>query len=159
MEPMTREQSRRVSMIKHLAKYFRRAAPERWAGLPDKRGARPTRLGANLFVLGCAIDFRRDGDSAWDAADYFLFNIVPSSQRERMWNWIVETHTPRRWDEKRAAYGLHRFPAGHKRVYRIARALVSLVDGDPRNLWRHAPKSVESIVYTESVLHAIQFGP
>ena len=52
-----------------------------------------------------------------------------------LWEKIIAI---RRWDSDAVwrRYGLHRFPAGHKRVRRIGKEIVEHYQGDARKIWK-----------------------
>ncbi len=157
---ITPQQRQMAMMIRKLAKLMRKDVPNEWPGLPGQFGGQPSRTGANIFILGSAVDGgQQPADIAWRAAQRFVLGVVPIRERERMWDWIVRYHTLSDWRRKRSAYGLHRNRLWHSRVYRFAEFISRYLNGDARNIWRHVPDGVASIDYTRSILHAMRFGP
>jgi hypothetical protein len=147
-------------MIRRLAKLLRKDGPSEWPGLRDRFGEQPSRIGANIFVLGCAVDGgQQTADVAWRAAQRFVLGVVPPKEREHVWDWIVRQHTLTEWRRRRAAYGLHRNRIWHTRVYRFADFIAKYVGGDPRNIWRRVPEGVEPMDHVRSVLQTMRFGP
>lgn len=103
-----------VRAIERIGQFFREGwytgdSFEGWPGLPKRRGQAPTRAQANEFFLGCCIDYMTRAQLAWDNARRFCHDVVPPGQLPLMWQWIAE-HSEASWDQKRAKYGLHRFP-------------------------------------------------
>ena len=117
-------------MVRKLAEIMRRDEPFEWAGLRRTFGEQPSLPGANLFILGSAVDGgQQPADVAWRSAQRFVFGIVPPAEREWVWDWIVRRHTPGEWRRKRRAYALHRNRAWHDRVYRFAEFISKHLDG------------------------------
>src|SRR5262252_7730881 len=151
---VTARQRETVNMIRKLAKIMRKEEPIEWCGLRKEMGKQPSRVVAHLFFLEAAVDGgRQRADTAWRAAQAFVLGIIPRRQRGRVWDWIVEEHSFRRWQRHRSVYALHRTQAWHDRVYRLAEFMSKNLHGDPRNIWRQVPGDVEPIDYVRSVLH------
>jgi hypothetical protein len=156
---VTYRERRTVEMLRGLSAYLRRTEEVSWPGLPDQPGARTTVLGANTFLLGCLIDGQQPAERAWRVARRFVFGIVPESQRAWFWHWIIKNHTEREWNACRHTYALHRFGAWHNKVYRTARVLVDLFDGDARGIWRSIPSDTNQVSYVQARLGVIGMGP
>jgi len=107
---------------------------EPWPGLPSTPGTQPTLEQANFFFLGCCIDLQERYKVAWEKARQFFTITVPPSERKCLWRWI-SNHSEEEWVQHAQDYKLHRFPAFHKRIHRIARSLQEQFGGDPRAIW------------------------
>jgi hypothetical protein len=157
---ITAKQRKTVRMVKELAALLRRDEPSEWPGLRLHVGELPSRTGASLFTLGCAIDGGlQQAVVGWRGAQRFVFGIVPRKHREDMWEWIVRRHTTSQWRHKRTAYGLHGIRAWHQRVYRFAEFIAAYCNGDAREIWNRVPDGVQPIDHVRSILFAMRFGP
>jgi len=130
------------------SEWFRDGSFEGWPGLPMKAGQEPSLEQANLFFLGCCVDFMTLTRVAWDNARHFCTETVPVEWQPRMWEWIAR-HTQTEWEAKRLEYRLHRFPARHMRIHEIARGIVEHFGGDPRNIWQSRTKSLLEILESD----------
>jgi hypothetical protein len=95
---------------------------EPWPGLPSTPGTQPTLEQANFFFLGCCVDLQEKYKVAWDRARIFFTEIVPPEERPFLWRWI-SNHSEKEWVQHARDYKLHRFPAFHKRIHRIASSI------------------------------------
>jgi hypothetical protein len=107
---------------------------EPWPFLPLTPGTQPTLEQANLFFLGCCIDLQERYKIAWERARRFFSEIVPPAERKYLWHWISNP-SEKEWIERAQDYRLHRFPAFHKRIHRIAKSMQQQFSGDPRKIW------------------------
>ncbi|HXH05979.1 MAG TPA: hypothetical protein VNI83_05240 [Vicinamibacterales bacterium] len=97
---------------------------------------------ANKFILGCIIDYQKPADQAWRDAARLADDEL--GDPPDLWGTIGKlSHA--QWQSRRARYlWLHRFPAAHERVWRIARAISEGWQGDARRIWRgQAPEEVK----------------
>lgn len=137
--------ARAVSEIAHFlrAEWTSSEHFEPWPGLPSTPGVQPTLKEANFFFLGCCIDLQERYKVAWTRARRFFADIVPSAEQEFLWRWI-SNHSEKDWILRAQDYKLHRFPAFHKRIHRIATSLQRQFGGDPRLVW--APKNLSNLL-------------
>lgn len=136
---LTSDQIKTIEMIEEVAEFLRSEWLsdenfEGWPGLPDEPASQPTLEGANYFFLGCCVDYQERMYTAWSKARRFCFKTVPDGKLATIWEWITD-HSQDEWQSRYQQYALHRFPAAHQRVYRIANTLQSHFGGDPRNIW------------------------
>ncbi len=108
-----------------------------WPWLQDEDGKTLRRINkrrANKFLLGCIIDYQVKADTAWASAA----RLAETELRDPRDLWRAIAGVPRReWLARRNRYlWLHRFPAAHERVWRIARGVRELYAGDARRIWR-----------------------
>ena len=110
-----------------------------WPWLSTLNGRRSDKKSANKFMLGAILDYQVRADQAWD-------NAKRLAEKEfgdpiDLWDRIIAI--PRlTWKDRFKRYRLHRFPAGHERVWRIGRDIVQHYGGDARRIWYDEPASV-----------------
>ena len=104
-----------------------------WQWLSDLKGRRADKKSANKFMLGSILDFQMPADVVWENARRFAEDEL--GDPADLWEKIIAI---RRWDSDAVwrRYGLHRFPAGHKRVRRIGKEIVEHYQGDARKIWK-----------------------
>lgn len=110
-----------------------------WMSLLDGRPA--DKKSANKFMLACILDYQMRYQIVWENARRFAEDDLGDPNDL----WDVITSTPQSEWETRAHWkelSLHRFPAGHNRVWRIGRRIVEEYKGDARNIWRGQPANV-----------------
>lgn len=122
-------QSNLESIAKALLK-ANKYEPGFWAML--ERGRRPTMKEANLFLLVCILDYQIPSHKALENAKKLAETILGNP--EKLWNNIVAFSSVE-WASKRVEYSLHRFPAAHTRIWRIASEIVQDYGGDSRRIW------------------------
>ena len=110
-----------------------------WPWLEECRGKRADRRRANKFLLGCILDYQIPADRAWENAARLAEQIFGDPQD--LWHKITALSN-RQWMRKFRQYGLHRLRQGHERVWRIAKRIVSIYQGDARRIWRDQPPGV-----------------
>ncbi len=122
-----------------------------WGPLSDFKGRRADKKSANKFMLACILDYQMPADVVWENARRFA--EVDLGDPADLWEKIIAI---RRWDSDAVwrRYGLHRFPAGHKRVRRIGKEIVEHYQGDARKIWKNqAPDEILNR------LNAMRVGP
>src|SRR3989449_10072490 len=116
-----------------------------WPWLQNRNGSiiRPlSKRGANKFILGCVIDYQKPADQAWrDAARLADEELGDPPD---LWGTISRISRSQ-WQARRPRYvWLHRVPAAHERVRRIARGISAAWRGDARRLWKgQTPEEVK----------------
>ena len=116
-----------------------------WPWLQKKNGTiiRPlSKRGANKFILGCIIDYQKPADQAWRDAARLADDEL--GDPPDLWGTISKLSRSQ-WQARRPRYlWLHRFPAAHQRVWRIARGISAAWRGDARRLWKEqTPEEVK----------------
>jgi len=112
-------------------------SPDFWYWLRADRA--PTKRDANKFFLACILDYQILAKTAWENARRLAEDIF--GDPEDLWETITAVSLEE-WQRRRAEYSLHRFPAGHDRVWLIGSRLVHQYGGDARNLWQN--QSIEA---------------
>ena len=103
-----------------------------WPWLSELNGQRCEKKSASKFMLGAILDYQIKADQAWGNAKRFAEQVL--GDPDDLWGIIVSV--PRsEWSSRFGDYRLHRFPAGHDRVWRIGRDIVDQYGGDPRRTW------------------------
>jgi len=97
---------------------------------------------ANKFLLGCIIDYQMRAETAWQNAHRLSEKILHDPPD--LWDKIAR-FSETNWKSKWRQFGIHRFPMGHYRVWRIGREIVARYDGDARNIWRD--QTVDAILH------------
>lgn len=106
-----------------------------------EQGVEPSKKDANKFFLFAVLDYQMVSETVEENATRFANDV---SDPEDLWNQIA-AFDEREWKSPatKTKYALHRFPAGHNRLWDIANDLVSRYGGDARQIWRsQTPKVV-----------------
>ena len=101
--------------------------------LSDLDGDEPDKRTANKFLLGCSLDYQMKADVVWENARRLAEDDLGDPRD--LWRAILAIP---RWNTQsvRRRYNLHRFPAAHARVRKIAQQVIQRYGGDARNIWR-----------------------
>lgn len=119
--------------MKYRAKNRKKEA-EFWDWLEEFEGRPADKKSANKFLLACIIDYQMRAEIAWENAHRLTEKILRDPPN--LWDEIAR-FSESNWKSKWRQYGIHRFPMGHYRVWRIAREIVAQYDGDARKIWRN----------------------
>ncbi len=122
--------SNNLSLIGSQLMAHRTTAPWPWLSQVAPKPVDMQR--ANKWFLGCIIDYQIDADRAWTNAKRLAEGIF--NDPNDLWG-TISAYTEKQWMSKFDSYSLHRFPAAHKRVWRIGQALVQNYGGDARQTW------------------------
>ena len=135
---LIRDERRRQPTM-HVA--FLSALNGRWA---DRRSA-------NKFMLGCILDYQMPVDVAWENAKWFAEDVLGDPR-----DLFGEIVSIPRWNTEAVwrRYNLHRFPAAHARVQRIAAEIVEQYGGDARRIWKNCSPCV-----AQKRLESMRVGP
>lgn len=119
--------------------------------LSELDGAEPDKRTANKFLLGCCLDYQMKVDVVWENARRLAEDDLGDPRD--LWRAILAIP---RWNTESVwrRYNLHRFPAAHARVRKIAEHVVQRYGGDARNIWRG-----QSPCETQKRLEQIGVGP
>ena len=109
-----------------------RADSADWGELSDLHGRACTQKVANKFLVCCLLDYQVDSDVAWRNGNRLVNDIL--NNPEDVWRAIT-AYSETDWDARFGEYKLHRFPAAHNRLWRIARYIVDKNDGEARRIW------------------------
>jgi hypothetical protein len=99
---------------------------------------------ANKFLLCCLLDFQIPSDVAWRNGYRLIEDIL--NDPDNVWGAITSVSASE-WKSKRDEYKLHRFPAGHNRLWRIGRRICDEYAGDARRMWegKDSPAVLETL--------------
>lgn len=109
-----------------------RKGTENWGEISHLSGKSCSKKIANKFLACCLLDYQMDSNRAWENGYRLVEDIL--EDREDIWNAITsvsEAEWASRWNE----YKLHRFPAGHNRLWRIGKVICNEYGGDARRIW------------------------
>jgi len=104
-----------------------------WPWLEELDGRPATKKLANKFLLGAILDYQMRSDIPWENARRYVEDDL--GDPSELWKKIAR-HSEKQWMKKKNKLNLHRFPAAHARVWRIARLMVTEYDGDARKIWK-----------------------
>ena len=119
--------------------------------LSDLDGRQADKKTANKFLLGCILDYQMRVGVVWENARRFAEDDLGDPRD--LWHAISAIpgwHTERVWRR----YNLHRFPAAHDRVRKIALQVKEHYRGDSRKIWKG-----QSACETQKRLERIGVGP
>jgi endonuclease III len=105
---------------------------EDWGDLSHLNGTPCSKQQANKFLLCCLLDWQMKADVAW-ANGYRLVEDILGNPDD-LWQAITSL-SESEWKSKRPEYKLHRFRAGHDRLWKIAKCISDRYDGDARRIW------------------------
>ena len=103
-----------------------------WGEISHLEGQPCSKKIANRFLLCCLLDYQMDSNLAWRNG-YRLINEILGDPDD-VWAAITSV-TEAEWASQRDQYHIHRFPAGHDRLWRIAKSICANYDGDARCIW------------------------
>lgn len=112
-----------------------------WSWMSRLEGRPADKKSANKFMLACILDYQMRYQIVWENARRFAEDDL--GDPDDLWNKI--TSIPQSVWESDSYFkkcSLHRFSAGHKRVWRIGRRIVKEYDGDARKIWSGKPANV-----------------
>jgi hypothetical protein len=93
---------------------------EDWGEISHLNGKPCSKQQANEFLPCCLLDWQMKADVAW-ANGYRLVEDILGNP-EDLWRAITSV-SESAWESKRSEYKLHRFPAGHNRLWKIAKRI------------------------------------
>ena len=129
------EQAGKHERVRHLLLSNRREQPAGfWSWMSDLNGQPADKKSANKFLLACILDYQMRYQIVWENARRLAEDDL--GDPENLWETIKKV--PQSEWESRASWrknALHRFPAGHNRVWRIGSRIVRNYQGDARNIW------------------------
>ena len=129
------QQIGKYERVGHLLLSNRREHPEGfWSWMSNLNGQPADKKSANKFLLACILDYQMRYQTVWENARRFAEDDL--GDPEDLWQTI--TRVPQSEWESEASWrkhSLHRFPAGHNRVWRIGSRIVAKYAGDARNIW------------------------
>ena len=142
----------KLTRVRRLIRAERRRQPTMHVPfLSALNGRRADRRSANKFMLECILDYQMDVDVVWENVRRFAVDDL--GDPHDLFEQIVAI---RRWNTEavRRRYRLHRFPAAHARVRRIALEIVERFGGDARKIWKGCTPCV-----AQKRLESMRVGP
>lgn len=136
-EPLMQNQERESTIAGLLIDNREVISPDFWYWLRTDRD--PTKRDANKFFLACILDYQILARTAWGNAKRLAEDIFDDP--ENLWETITAVDFEA-WQALRSQYSLHRFSAGHRRVWSIGNRIVHQYGGDVRNIWQN--QSIEA---------------
>jgi endonuclease III len=124
----------RDERIRHIAALLlaNRAGSADWGDLSYLHGEPCTQRIANKFLVCCLLDYQIDSDVAWRNGNRLVEDVLGNP--DDVWSAIASS-SESEWVMRRDEYRLHRFPAAHRRLWRIAKCICDKYDGDARCIW------------------------
>lgn len=144
VSPVAPDIKQRMNDITTLLLANRRGS-EDWGEISHLEGKPCSKKIANKFLLRCLLDYQMIADVAWENGRRLVENIL--GDPDDIWK-VITSVSEADWASKWREYRLHRFPAGHNRLWRIGRRICDSYDGDARRIWegKQAAESVERLV-------------
>ena len=124
--------NRKYTRVRELIREeHRRQPPMRVMFLSDLDGRQAHKKTANKFLLGCILDYQMKVEVVWENARRLAEDDLGDPRD--LWGAILAIP---RWNTQsvRRRYNLHRFPAAHARVRRIAQEVMERYGGDARSM-------------------------
>lgn len=110
-----------------------RRGTEDWGEISNFAGKPCPKRPANRFLLCCLLDWQIDSGLAWRNGERLVKEIL--GDPDDVWQ-VITSVSETEWKLKRSQYRLHRFPAGHDRLWRIAKAICDRYKGDSAQIWQ-----------------------
>jgi hypothetical protein len=109
-----------------------RNGSEDWGEMSHLDGAPCSKKIANKFLLCCLLDYQMHACTAWDNGCRLVEKILLDP--DDVWK-VITSISEMAWAAKWSEYGVHRFPAGHNRLWQIGKEICQRFDGDARRIW------------------------
>ncbi len=114
---------------------------EDWGEISKYPGQVCPKRAANTFLLCCLLDYQIKGGRAWENGERLVRELRDPEDKlrdpEDIWATIT-AFSEKAWESKFKELGLHRYPAAHKRLWRIGREICSYFDGDASKIWQNS---------------------
>jgi endonuclease III len=122
-----------------------RNGTEEWGEISHLDGNPCSKRIANKFLVCCLLDYQMDSNVAWRNGCRLVDDIL--GDPDDVWRAITSVPEPE-WLSRWSEYKLHRFPAGHNRLWRIGKLIRDKYDGDARRIWEteESPQVVERLL-------------
>jgi endonuclease III len=124
-------------------------SPADWGELSHLDEKPCTKKIANKFLICCLLDWQMKSDLAWKNGKRLVEEILDDP--DDVWKAITSV-SESEWASRRDQYKLHRFPAGHTRLWSIAWHIGDNYEADARRIW--AGKEPADVFRRLSVLGA-----
>jgi hypothetical protein len=106
-----------------------------WYWIGESGPAARSKKSANKYLLACVLDYQMTVPIPWENAKRFAEQVL--GDPESLWETIVSQPLSD-WEKRFSEYKLHRFPAAHRRVWKVGEAIVEKYSGDARRIWEGA---------------------
>lgn len=126
-----RDHSERMQQIAGLL-LANRNGTEEWGEISRLDGKPCSKRIANKFLACCLLDYQMDSNVAWRNGCRLVEDTL--GDPDDVWRAITSVPEPE-WLSRWSEYKLHRFPAGHNRLWRIGKVICDRYDGDARRIW------------------------
>jgi endonuclease-3 len=110
-----------------------RAGEEDWGEISTLRCELCPKKIANRFLVCCLLDWQMRAGRAWRNGERLVDEIL--GDPEDLWREITSIEEDV-WKSKFTEYKLHRYPAGHNRLWSIGKKIRDKYDGDAGRIWR-----------------------
>jgi endonuclease III len=107
---------------------------EDWGEISKYSGKTCPKRVANTFLVCCLLDYQIKADRAWENGRRLVHAL---KDPDDIWA-AVTAFSEEEWESKFKELGLHRYPAAHKRLWRIGREICSYFDGDANKIWQNS---------------------
>ena len=116
-----------------------------WGEISQLDGKPCSKKVANTFLLCCLLDYQIPSELAWRNGYRLVKDIL--GDPDDIWRAITSV-SESEWKLKRNDYKLHRFPAGHNRLWRIGRRIRDEHAGDAKRIWegKDPPAAIETLL-------------
>lgn len=104
-----------------------------WGEISSLEGSSCPKKIANKFLVCCLLDWQMHTDQPWRNGQRLVEELL--GDPEDVWREITSV-SKAEWESKYRDYKLHRFPAGHNRLWRIAKDIRDRYDGDAGSIWK-----------------------
>ncbi len=107
---------------------------EDWGEISKYPGQACPKRVANKFLLCCLLDYQIKAHRAWENGDRLVREL---RDPEDIWATIT-AFSQEEWESKFKEFGLHRYPAAHRRLWRIGREICSYFEGNAGLIWQNS---------------------
>jgi len=105
---------------------------EDWGEISKYSGQSCPKKVANKFLLCCLLDYQIKWQRAWENGAR-LVQIL--GDPDDIWATIT-SETEQEWMSRFNEFHLHRYPAAHKRLWRISKEICSYFEGNASRIWQ-----------------------
>jgi endonuclease III len=125
------EQAQQIRQVSALL-LANRKGTEDWGEISHLDGTPCPKKVANKFLLCCLLDYQMHACTAWENGCRLVEKVL--GDPDDVWK-VITSVSETEWAAKWSEYGVHRFPAGHNRLWQIGKEICKRFDGDARRIW------------------------